>query len=254
MNAFSLRVLAPLALNAALITAALAALSPPAHAAPKYKTNLPPSAELSYAIKAKQKGIPVEGDAVMRWNAEAGKFSVSNEARAMIVGKILDAKTVGAIDSYGLAPLSFTEKRYRRAATTTSFDRNAGLIRFTASEQTYPIQGGEQDRNSAIWQLVAVARAMPAKFKPGSNWTFFVAGRRDAEPWTFKVINQEKLSTPLGEVNTVHIERTPASDSKDQHLDIWLAPSLEWYPARLRFREDDGDYIEQTLQKINKPS
>lgn len=254
MNALSPRVLAPLALSAALGAAALAALPLPAHAAPKYKTNLPPSAELSYAIKAKQKGIPVEGDAVMRWNAVAGKFTASNEARAMIVGKILDAKTEGAIDSYGLAPRSFTEKRYRRAATTTSFDRDAGLIRFTASEQTYPIQGGEQDRNSAIWQLIAVARAMPGKFKPGANWTFFVAGRRDAEPWTFKVINQEKVSTPLGELNTVHIERTPASDSKEQHLDIWLAPSLEWYPARLRFREDDGDYIEQTLQKISKPS
>ena len=40
-----------------------------AHAKPpvKYKTNLPPSVELSYAIKAKQKGIPVEGEAVMRW-------------------------------------------------------------------------------------------------------------------------------------------------------------------------------------------
>lgn len=222
------------------------------NAAPRYKTNLPPSVELSYEIKAKQKGIPVEGDAVLRWNAEAGKYTASNQARAILVGQILDSKTEGAIDAYGLAPASFTEKRYRKDPTTTSFDRKAGLIRFSASEQTYPIHGGEQDRNSAIWQLIAVARAAPGKFKPGSSWTFFVAGRRDAEPWTFKVVKQEKLSTPLGEFNTVHIEKAPPADSRDQHLDIWLAPSLEWYPARLRFRDDNADFIEQTLKKVNK--
>lgn len=250
MNASFLRAIAPLALTGILLGMSASA----ATAAPRYKTNLPPPAELSYAIKAQQKGIAVDGDAVMRWNTDAGKFTATNEARAMLVGKILDAKTEGDIDTYGLAPLHFTEKRFRKEATTTSFDRGAGIIRFTASEQTYPIQGGEQDRNSAIWQLIAVARAAPAKFKTGSNWTFFVAGRRDAEPWTFKVIKKEKLSTPLGEIDTVHVEKSPPPDSKDQHLDIWLAPSLEWYPARLRFREDDGDFIEQTLQRVNKPS
>lgn len=250
MNDSPLRAMAPLALTILLLGFPLTATT----AAPRYKTNLPPSAELSYAIKAKQKGIAVDGDAVMRWNTASGKFTASNEARAMLVGKILDAKTEGDIGPFGLAPLNFTEKRFRKEATTTSFDRSAGIIRFTASEQTYPIKGGEQDRNSAIWQLIAVARAAPAKFKPGSNWTFFVAGRRDADTWTFKVIKKEKLATPLGEIDTVRVEKAPPPDSKDQHLDIWLAPSLEWYPARLRFREDDGDFIEQTLQKVNKPS
>lgn len=254
MNAFLNRAAARILMTGQLLVLATAALAAAEPAAPRYKTNIPPPAELSYAIKAQQKGITLDGDAVMRWKTESGKFTATNEASAMLVGKILDARTEGDIDAWGLAPQSFTEKRRRREATTTSFDRAAGVIRFTASEQTYPIQGGEQDRNSAIWQLIAVARAAPAKFRPGSNWTFFVAGRRDAEPWTFKVIRQEKLSTPLGEIETVHVERTPAADSKDQHLDIWLAPSLEWYPARLRFREDDGDFIEQTLQKIGKPS
>lgn len=254
MYSHLLRALAPFLLASSLLGLSAASLAAPASAPPRYKTNLPPPAELSYAIKAQQKGIALDGEAVMRWTTDAGKFSATNEASAMLVGKILDAKTEGAIDAWGLAPLSFTEKRRRREPTTTTFDREAGLIRFTASEQTYPIQGGEQDRNSAIWQLISVARATPAKFRPGSNWTFFVAGRRDAEPWTFKVIKKEKLSTSLGEIDTVHVERTPAADSKDQHLDIWLAPAHEWYPARLRFREDDGDVIEQTLRKIARPS
>lgn len=242
-------------LDRALLFAAstvLFAAATPATANAKYKTNLPPSADLTYSIKAKQKGIPFEGDATMRWSVSNGKFTASNEARAVIVGKILDARSEGAIDAFGLAPTVFTEKKFRRDRTTTSFDRAAMTIRFTASQASYPIEGGEQDRNSMIWQLVAVARAAPAKFRAGSSWKFFVAGPRDADPWTFNVTKQERITTPLGPLNTVHVTRLPPPDSQQQQLDIWLAPSLEWYPVRLRFSDDNGDFIEQTLQKVGK--
>jgi hypothetical protein len=218
--------------------------------ATKYPFNLPPSTELGYSIKSQQKGLAVSGSAIMRWDVAGRKFTATNEVRAMLVGKILDAKTEGSIDSYGLAPASYVEKRFRKEPTTTSFDRTAQTIRFTGSDQTYPIKGGEQDRNSVIWQLASVARAARNKFKPGSEWTFFVAGQRDAEPWTFKVIKQQKLRTPLGELKTLHITRTPPSGTNDQQLDLWLAPQREWYPVRLRFSEDNGDFIEQTLEMI----
>jgi hypothetical protein len=220
----------------------------------KYKVNLPPSADLAYSIKAKQSGLRVDGDATVRWTASRKKFEVISETRATLIGKILDAKSQGSIDDYGLAPSSFTEKRFRKDAATTSFDRASKTINFANSAQSYPLKGGEQDRTSALWQLISVARAAPAKFKPGSEWRFVVAGHSDAEPWTFKVLNQEKVRIPLGELNAVHIMRAPPPDSKDQKLDIWLAPSLEWYPVRLRFTDADGDFIEQTLQEAKKKS
>lgn len=222
-----------------------------AHAAPTYGFALPPSAELGYAIKSKQSGLALNGSSVMRWKVADQKFTATSEVHAMLVGKILEAKTEGGIDSYGLAPSTFVEKRLGRDATTTSFDRAARRISFTSSDQTYPIKGGEQDRNSVIWQLVSVARAAGDKFKPGSEWTFFVAGQRDAEPWTFKVIKQQKLRTPLGEIDTLHITRTPAPGTDDDKLDLWFSPQHEWYPVRLRFSEDNGDFIEQTLTTIN---
>ena len=218
----------------------------------KYDFDLPPSAELSYTIKARQKGFPIDGNAVMRWTATDGKFTAENEVRAILVGKILEAKSEGTIDDHGLAPITFTEKRFRKQPTTTSFDRETGTIRFSVSDLTFPIKGGEQDRNSIIWQLVAVARAAQGEFKPGSNWVFFVAGQRDAEPWTFTVVKQEKILTPLGKVNTLHVSRVQPSDAKGQQLDIWLAPQREWYPVRLRFYDDNGDSIEQTLEKISR--
>jgi hypothetical protein len=220
--------------------------------ATKHKVNLPPSADLAYSIKAKQSGLTVEGNTLMQWHTANNKFSIVTETRAALVGKILDAKSEGIVGEYGLAPTVFTEKRFRKPRNTTTFDRQTNKISFTKSDQTYPIKGGEQDRSSAIWQLAAIARGAPAKFKPGSVWTFSVAGQSDAEPWTFKVARQEQIKTPLGDMNALHIVRMPAPDSKGQQLDIWLAPSLEWYPVKLRYTEADNDVIEQTLQKVTK--
>ncbi|RJF97613.1 DUF3108 domain-containing protein [Noviherbaspirillum saxi] len=237
-----------------MLAVALCGALPAGIAAPpvKQKVNLPPSAELSYTIKAKQKGIAVEGDALMRWSVTPSTFSASNEARAMLIGKILDARSEGGIDAFGLAPTAFVEKRLRRQPTTTSFDRAARTISFSDSDRRYPIQGGEQDRNSVIWQLVSVARATPARFKPGYAWKVFVAGQRDADEWSFQVVKQETIRTPLGNINSLHLQRVPTPDSKDQHLDVWLAPSMEWYPVRVRYSEDDGDFIEQNLQQVTK--
>lgn len=80
----------------------------------------------------------------------------------------------------------------------------------------------------------------------------FVAGRRDAETWTFKVMQNESLSTALGQLDTVHIIKAPPPDSKDQQVELWLAPSLEWYPVRVRFSDADGDFVEQMIGQIKK--
>jgi hypothetical protein len=216
------------------------------------KISLPPSADLHYRIAAKQNGMSIDGEGQVQWLTGNGKFSVVSETRASIFGKVLEAKSLGDIDRFGLAPLTFEDKRFRKDPTTTTFDRTQKLIRFSTSEVTYPIAGGEQDRNSVIWQLIAVARAAGARFKPGSEWRFVVAGQRDAEPWLFRVGKAEKIRTAMGDINAVHVVRAPPPDDKGQRLDIWLAPSMEWYPARLRFTDPDQEFIEQTLVSITR--
>lgn len=222
------------------------------HAAPRLKINPPPSAELAYSIKARQNGLEIGGNAVLQWTVGGGKYSIVAETRAMLVGKILDERSQGSIDEHGLAPAAFTEKRFRRNQSTATFDRKAGVIRFTESAQTYPIKGGEQDRASALWQLISMARAAPAKFKPGTSWTFFVAGQEDGDSWTFKIGKPEKIRTALGEVSALHVLKNDVPESKGRRVDIWLAPSHEWYPVKLRFTESGGEYIEQTLDRISR--
>ncbi|MFT5532541.1 MAG: hypothetical protein ACI8WM_000036 [Burkholderiaceae bacterium] len=222
------------------------------HAVHKRPFLLPPQADLSYSIRARQSGFSLSGEALFKWRTTSGKYSVSTETRSPLVGKIVDATSDGRIDAFGLAPTTFVENRWRKDPTTTTFDRTGKVIRFAPEAATFPLLGGEQDRNSVIWQLIAVARANATAFKVDSTWDFFVAGPRDAEPWIFTVVKEEKLATALGAQRTVHVTRAPPPDSTGQQLDIWLAPGLEWYPVKVRFAEADGDFIEQSLEKIGQ--
>ncbi|WP_293777970.1 DUF3108 domain-containing protein [uncultured Oxalicibacterium sp.] len=234
-----------------LLAGALACSVAPAIAqTAKGAANPPPSADLDYAINAVQKGLSLSGNAGVQWRAGDGRYSIANETRASIVGKILDARSEGRVDAQGLAPEKSIEKRFRKEATTTTFDRESKTIRFDASDATYPIKGGEQDRNSIVWQLATIARTTPAKFKTGSTISAFVAGQKNAEAWSFKVGKAETLKTGMGDISAVKVSKSAGNGDKDQKIDLWLAPSKNWYPVRIRFAEPDGDFIEQTITRI----
>ncbi len=223
-----------------------------AHPSVKRAFNAPPNVVLYYSIKAKQRGIPLGGESTWRWQSQQQKYLINNEIRATLFGKIQESSSEGVIDEYGLAPLQFFEKRFRKEPSATQFNAQTKQISFSESALSYPILGGEQDRSSVIWQLIAAARAAPKQFIAGSQWAFFVAGRRDAEAWIFKVLQQETVTTPMGKLNSWHLIKLPPPDSKDQQLDIWLDQNLDWYPIRLRFSDADGDFVDQTLEKIEK--
>lgn len=218
----------------------------------KRTLDLPPSADLNYTIKARQKGFTLGGEAIVNWRAGNGRYSFHSDTRAALLGSMIDDRSEGAIDSYGLAPAQFTEKRVRHDPYTTTFERSKNQISFTESKVTYPIKGGEQDRSSVLFQLAGIARSSPEKVVPGAEWTFFVAGRRDADVWTFRVIKQENVQTGIGSVDAIHLIRLAPPDSKDQTLDIWLAPSKDWYPVKIRFSDNDDEFVEQTLQSISR--
>jgi hypothetical protein len=227
---------------------------PVAHPSIKRPFDLPPSADLNYSISARQRGFSLNGDALITWRVGDGKYSANTESRMAMLGKLTEDRSTGTVDSYGLAPSEYYEKRFRKEPTTSTFDRDEKIISFSDGKQSYPIKGGEQDRVSVSWQLAAIARAAKGQFKPGSTWEFFVVGPRDADPWTFRVIGHEKVQAgaAIGQVDAVHVLRESLPGAKQQTLDIWLAPSLQWYPVKLRFNDEGRDYVEQTLERIIK--
>lgn len=214
-----------------------------------YKVSIPPSAVLKYDVEAVRDGKMVYGSGKISWQSDGGNYIVDGEA-SILFFTLLNFKSIGVIDEFGVAPVIYSEKRFRRPETNTHFHRERNTISFSASTVTYPRKGGEQDRASVVWQLTGIARGDGDKFRPDAEIDLFVAGVRDGAPWRVRVIGAEEVETGSGKVIAWHLVRTPKSGSYDQQLDIWLAPDREWYPVKLRFTEKNGEYLDMLLSDL----
>lgn len=218
-----------------------------------YKIDPPPSATLAYAVQALREGQTVHGHGKIAWRFNGSQYTINGEA-GILFFSLLDFGSHGQIDEFGIAPVQYTEKRFRRAQTETRFNRDDKLISFSASAKSFPLQGGEQDRASIIWQLAGIGRGDAARFAPGVQIPLFIAGVRDGSTWNIQIIGEEDIKVGVGGLRAWHMRRAPRAGDKDQVLDIWLAPSYHWYPVKLRYTETNGEYLELSLSGIDEPA
>ena len=216
---------------------------------PPYRFRMPPPVQLKYEVQALRDDKIVHGSGKIAWRADGERYQVDGEASVLFFA-VLHFTSIGAIDAFGVAPELYSEKRFRRPETVTRFERDTNLIRFTASDASYARAGGEQDRASIVWQLAAIGLGDPGRYLPGATLELFVAGVRDAEPWVIQVIGLEQTDTPAGSTEAWHVVRSPRPGSREQKLDIWLAPQQWWYPVRLRFTETNGEYLDMAVTSV----
>lgn len=216
-----------------------------------YKVSLPPSAELLYDVqKTVRDGQPMYGHGSIKWHTDGSRYTVDGEAGVLFV-TVLSFRSEGEIDGQGVAPEIYSEKRFRKSETATHFHRERNTISFSASTKSYPRHGGEQDRASVVWQLAGIGRGDRQQFVAGAHIDLFVAGTRDADTWRMVVLGEENIRVGDEQVTAWHVSRVPRPGTYDQQLDIWLAPSKEWYPVRLRYTETNGDYLDMSLANLN---
>ena len=87
-------------------------------------------------------------------------------------------------------------------------------------------------------------RGDPSAYKPGVTQQFFVIDNNSGEPLPITVIGDEQVQTQAGIIGARHFMRLPRRDGDTRRIDMWLAPSLGWLPARLVQTEPNGAQIE----------
>ena len=92
--------------------------------------------------------------------------------------------------------------------------------------------------------LAAMLAGNPGHFPAGASFLVQVVGPRAADIWVIGVVGEERLTLPGGELATLKLVRNPSREF-DQRLELWMAPSLGYLPARLRITETNGDYVDQ---------
>ena len=245
---------APAQAQAAASGAAQAEAAPLASPAPRrYKVNLPPSATFALDVtRVDADGSTWHGAGVMAWRLDGGgNYSLSVEAGLdLLVTRVnlLVLNSEGKLDDSGIAPVTATEKRKGRPLTATHFKRDEERITFSASERSYPLLAGAQDKASLPFQLAGIGRADVNQFQ--GNIDVFVGEDKEANIFRFSLVGEDELDTKMGRLVTWHLSRPPKPGTYSSRLDIWLAPSRGWYPVQIRNTEANGAVTTQSVSNV----
>ncbi|MYM35990.1 DUF3108 domain-containing protein [Duganella sp. FT94W] len=218
----------------------------------RYKVNLPPSATFDMTVdRVDADGTKWTGAATMTWHTDGNRYQASVEAGiSLLVTRVnlLVLRSEGTIDDSGIAPEKATEKRTRRAETATHFNRDAGTITFSATDRSYPLLAGAQDKTTVPFQLGGIGRGDVNQF--GGDIDIQVGEDKEATMFRFQLVGEEEIDTRMGKLVTWHLSRPPKPGSYSSRLDIWLAPGMNWYPVQIRNTEASGALTTQTVSDI----
>ena len=216
---------------------------------------MPPQRLREYAALASADRLP--GSVLMKYQVETNKFPYKLNAELLWQqdGKNYEARLAigllgqnrvqtsrGQIGSQGLEPIRFSDKY--RSEVAAHFVREKGKVTFSANTPDVPLLAGAQDRLSVMIELAAMIASAPKQYPPATTITIQTIGPRDADTWLFTVGETETLSLPNGAQATLKLVRNPRQEF-DQKVELWLAPALDYLPARIRITEPNGDFIDQ---------
>jgi hypothetical protein len=215
------------------------------------KVSLPPPVQLNYTVLAARDGRKVEGRGTINWQPNGDQYSISGDA-GIIFLTVLNYKSSGSVDLSGITPELYVEKRFGKSETNTHFHRERKTISFSASTNSYPTSGGEQDRASVIWQIAAMGRGDSDKFTPGLNFGMLIAGTRTAAVWRVVVNGKQSVRLINETVEAWHLTILPVEQSQELQFELWLAPEKEWYPVKLVYSDKKSGFLELVLNKLEQ--
>jgi len=211
-----------------------------------------PPVLLIYEGKGEERGfIKYAASGELLWSPSGSHYNAYLEISAFGF-RVRTWNSKGDLTDGGLQPLRFGDKP-RGAELATHFQREKGIISFSANNPDVPLQTGAQDKLSAILQLGAIVAGEPARYTSGANIAFQAADAHRAELWNFKVGDIEQLNLPGGAVAAVKLSKAPTVEF-DQRIEVWLAPDLHYMPVRIRITEANGAYADLLWRKTQTPN
>lgn len=211
--------------------------APPTPPGPRYMA--PPSVTLRYASFVNGVQNP---DGIIRWEQDGKHYRLAVETRVLWFRFAFQSS--GDMTDRGLAPTRYEEAR-RSKVEVARFDRTANTVVFETRGGQVPMPTAFQDRFSIFLQLVGWARGDPQRYAmPGVVESFNVADTREVEPMQVQYVGEEDIDIGTDVVRARHFVRLARHPNDKRRVEIWLAPSLNWMPARLRQTEPDGTQID----------
>jgi uncharacterized protein DUF3108 len=226
-------------LSRVLCFAALAGLlALPARAAP------PAHVKVTYELSAKG----MAGDAVETLEHDGKTYSIVSESKGRgilaSIGVLNKRISRGRITSQGLRPDEYRDERPFGWVASARFDWEARTLtqERKGKSETLRMPDAAQDPLSLAYTFAFV----PPK---GKEYDVVRADGRGLTPFRFTVVGNEKLATPAGEMQTLHIAKV-RDGPDDKSTDIWFATERDFLPVRVLVVDKDGARADQVVTRI----
>ncbi len=227
-------------------------------AAPSPAFEWPPSTRLSYLLTGNYRG-PVEGRARVEWRLAGNRYQVSLEVGigppfAPLVTRQIQSD--GLVTAAGLEPHRYDEETQvvlrapRRLSIT--LDPDSVLL---PNGRRAPRPAGVQDSASQFVQMTWLFTTQPERLRVGTTLDVPLALPRHVETWTYEVVGEVTLETPVGAIDAVHVRprrppRPAGAMGGDLVAEFWVAPSLQYLPVRILIRQDEETYVDLHLERL----
>ncbi|MEI8265043.1 MAG: DUF3108 domain-containing protein [Betaproteobacteria bacterium] len=214
----------------------------------------PPSTRLSYNLVGNYRG-PVQGKARVEWLRSGNRYQVHLDVRvgadfAPLLSRRMSSD--GALTDAGLKPQRYDEETkvlLREVRRQTIFFEPERIVLPRGGAQ--PPVPGVQDTASQFVQLSWMFTLQPQLLRAGQTVELPLALTRRVDRWVYDVVGEEMLDLPVGPVKAWHLKpRLQGNASSDLALETWFAPSLQYLPVRIRIRQDEGSFIDLTLERL----
>lgn len=226
------------------VTPAGAAPLPPGTELP---VALPGSATLEFEAKGQVKGFQYSAGAELRWKHDDQYYEAKQSISMFLMGE-RSQTSEGLITPRGLQPLSFTDRG--RKNQSARFDVAQGKASFSDGTPEAPISDGVQDRLSVFLQLSALLAADAKRYPQGTVIELTTSSARAAARWRFAVGPSETLELPAGSVEAIRLDKLAGPQGKsEQQGSLWLAPSMQYLPVRIRLNQGQNDYVDLRLKR-----
>jgi hypothetical protein len=190
----------------------------------------------------------VIGDLVETLEHDGRSYTITSELKgrgALAVLGSLKRTTRGRITPDGLRPDEYSDQRLGGVwVASAKFDWEARTVTQgrKGKAETAKMPGTVLDPLSLAYNFAFV----PPK---GKEYDIVRADGRGLSQFRFKVMGNEKLSTPAGELQTLRVAKVP-DGPEDRATDLWFATERDHLPVRALVVDKDGTRADQLLTRI----
>ncbi len=209
----------------------------------------PTSTLLRYRMSGYFRG-ELHGTAQVEWLRSKDRYQVFMEVRSGVLFA-RQMRSEGWITAKGLAPQHYHQETHMLFQTPRRmkmlFEPDGVTL---ANGRRAATLAGIQDTASQFVQLTYLFQSQPELLHSGHQITIPLALPSHVSRWVYEVMRPEVIDTAIGAMEAFQLKpRRAQARNNDLKAEIWIAPSMQYLPVRIRIALDDSTYVDLLISE-----